>query len=189
MKLTFFACRSSMMSKLGLYSAVLFFPAVAVLLLIASLFVGFELCINSGYTFLQVFISLLMMVLAIIIASFLLVVSQWCYLMETRQISIDSYGFAVRNKSERRYAWNEIGGIGIVAYAASASKLNYQTQICIFLEPISDEALKHLRDSYLYGAFKRYKYVLIDYNEIILNRIAMQSQVQIDDLRPHQMKL
>ena len=109
--------------------------------------------------------------------------------METCHISIDSYGFVVRGKNERRYAWDEIGGIGVIAYAASASKLNYQTQICIFLKPISDDSLKHLRDSYLYGVFKRYKYVLLDYDKITLNWIVMQSHVQIDDLRSHQMKL
>lgn len=185
----FFPCRSSRISKFGLYSAVIFYPSVAFLLLFALLFIGTDLYSKDDYNTLQVVILLLTMIVAIVLASFLIVLSWKCYLMETRHITLNSYGFVVRGKSERRCAWSEIGSIGIIAYAASASKLNYQTQICIFFEPFSDDELRRLRNSYLYGVFNQDKYVLIDYEGIAKGRFLEEKNIRIDDLRPHQMKL
>lgn len=186
---TFFPCRSSLMSKLGLYSAVLVYPFVAVVLLFVLFLIGTELYAESSYTSLQVFILLLTMVVAIFLSSFLLVLSRKCYLMETRHISINNYGFVVRGRNKRQHAWKEIGGIAVIAYAASANKLIYQTQICISFEPLSDDELRRLRDSYLYGVFHQNKYVLMDYEGITMDRMLEQSQIRIDDLRSRQMKL
>lgn len=189
MNLTFYPCRLSPMSRFGLYSAALFYPLVAAALLFVSFFLGIEIYINGNYTSLQVVIVLFAMTIAILLASFLFVISRNCYLMERRRIALDRDGFVVKARNERRYNWHEIGGIGIIAYAASVSKQVYQTQICIFIEPVSDEGLKRLRDSYLYGAFNQHKYVLLDYETATLNKINSQGYIQIDDFRVHQMKL
>lgn len=186
---SFIPCRSSPMSKLGLYSAVLLYPSVAFALFFVLILIGFESYAENNYTSLQVFILSLTTVVAIVLASFLLVLSRKCYLMETRHISINSYGFIVKGRNESRYAWKEIGGIGVIAYAASASKLNYQKQICISFKPLSDDELRRLRESYLYGVFNQDKYVLLDYEGIIMDRISEHSHVQVDDLISRQMKL
>lgn len=183
------SCRSSPISKLGKYSSMFFYPTVAFLLLLVPSFIGIELVAASRYSFWQEFILSLSALAAILLASFLLVMSRKCYLMETRHISINSYGFVLEGKHKKQYGWSEIAGIGLIMYAANASKQNYQLQICIFLEPVRNDVLRRLRDSYLYGALGCDKYILMDYNETYLNLIAKQSHVQVDDLRPLQMKL
>ena len=181
-------CRRSSMSKLGLYSAIFFYPSVAVALLFASVIIISELKFDRSYTFPQLFILLAAIIIAIFLAFFLLILSRNCYLMETRRILIDSRGFVVEKK-KRRYTWKEIDSIGIVAFAADASKQIYQVQVCIFIAPVNTRMLKLLRDSYLYGAFNRDKFVLMDYDKIIMSHLRMQNFVQINDFRPYQMKL
>lgn len=137
----------------------------------------------------QVIITLLTLVILLCLAGFLLLLGHKSYLMETRRISMDTDGFTVKGKREKRYRWCEIGGIGIVMYGASASRTFYDTQICIFLGPISKDGLKRLRDSYIYGVFSQNQYVLLDADEMILNLLQNLCHLQIDDFRNQQLKL
>ncbi len=109
--------------------------------------------------------------------------------METRYIAIDQYGFTIRDRNNSRYAWEAISSIGIIVYAANASKDIYQTEICIFLEPIGDKDLKKLRDSYLYGAFNLKRFVLLDYEPRLIDELIKCSGLPIRDFQSEQMKL
>ena len=182
MESNFLPCRSSPMSKIGLYAAVLLYPAVALALLFVPFLIIAETFSESDYTLWQVFILILASAAAIVLASFLLVLSRKCYLLETRHISVDRNGFSVIGRNKKRYEWNEVGGIGIIAYAASASKEIYQVQICIFFEPPGDDELRRLRDSYLYGVLNQDQYVLMDYEEMAMNRVSKNSDFPIEDL-------
>lgn len=99
--------------------------------------------------------------------------------METRHIAIDQYGFIIRDRNDRRYAWKAICSIGIIAYAANASKDIYQTEICIFLEPFGDKDLRKLRDSYLYGAFNLKRFVLLDNDPRLIDALTKCSGLPI----------
>lgn len=186
---TFYPCRSSLISKVGLFSAVLFYPAVAVALLFVFFFIGVEVHAIKNYTALQLVVLLLTMVVAIVLSSLLFILSRKCYLMERRRISVNNNGFAVTGRDQIRFAWNDIESISVIAYAANASKLIYQVQICISVKPLNDYELRRLRDSYLYGVFNQDKYVLVDYESIAAERLLACSHVRIDDLRSRQMRL
>lgn len=99
--------------------------------------------------------------------------------------TVDQYGFAIRDRSDRRYAWEAICSIGIIAYAANASKDIYQTEICIFLEPFGDKDLRKLRDSYLYGAFNLKRFVLLDNDPRLIDALTKCSGLpnRISNLR------
>ncbi|MBO5078639.1 MAG: hypothetical protein J6B67_03020 [Oscillospiraceae bacterium] len=177
------------MSKVGLYSSVIFFPSVALVLFFLLFLLIADVCAKGDFTTLQVFILLLTIIVMIVLVSFFVALSRKCYMLETRHISTNRNGFAVRGKHERWHSWKEIGSIAVIAYAADANKDFYQTQMCISFEPISDNELRRLRDSYLYGVFNQDKYILLDYEGIAADRILAQCQVQVEDLRPRQMKL
>lgn len=186
---SFVSCRSSPISKVGLYSAVFFFPVVAFALLFISFYISSELHTAYNHTLLQVLILLLMMTVSIVFALLLFVLSRKCYLMETRKISVNSNGFSIGKRKTMCYSWDEIENISIIIYAANASNEIYQTQICIFMEPLNDNALKRLRNSYLYGVFHQNNYILIDYKGIAADHLLKCSGIHIDDQRSRQMKL
>ena len=89
------------MSKTGLYAAVLLYPAVALALLFVPFLIIAETFSESDYTLWQVFILILASAAAIVLASFLLVLSRKCYLLETRHISVDRNGFSVRGRNKK----------------------------------------------------------------------------------------
>lgn len=185
----FYPCRTSTKSKFGRYIALLFYPSVAAILLIAALQLCVERIRDGSSDFVQIIVTLLTMSILFCLARFLLLLGHKSYLMEIRRISMDTDGFTVKGKREKRYLWSEIGGIGIIMYAASASRMVYETQICIFLSSISNSGLKRLRDSYIYGAFAQNQYVLLDADEMILNQLQNLYHLQIDDFRNQQLKL
>lgn len=189
MDVTFYRCRRSSKSKLGRYIALLFYPSVAAILSLAA----FQLCVDcikdESSNPMSIIVILLTMVILFCLAGFLLLLGHNSYLMETRRISIDADGFTVKGKIEKRYRWSEIGGIGFIMYASSASRMVYETQICIFLNTISKDGLKRLRDSYIYGAFMQDQYILLDVDEIVLDQLQNQFQLQINDFRNQQLKL
>mgnify|MGYP001349997568 CR=1 FL=1 len=81
---------------------------------------------------------------------YLFKLSKMCYALESREIAFDQSGLTVRDRTDHLYKWNEIGGIGIIAYAASASRDFYESQICIFLETVDRGILRGcLRAIYL----------------------------------------
>lgn len=184
----FFPCRMTPISKLGRYAALLLYPSIGVLLLVVPVVIGVELHINRGDAIVQL-ISLLFAFSAIILSSFLFIVGRKCYRMETLHIAVDSLGFTIREKVNRQYTWEAVSDIGIIIYAANASKQCYQTQICIFLRPVDNNALEKLCNSYLYGAFNQDKYILIDYSQVMVERIEECSHMTIADFRARQMNL
>lgn len=189
MNSTFFPCRKTAISKLGRYSAIYCYPVIGILLLIASLFLIIDVADHNYNTLYQLVLLLLAIISSIVLASFLFYMSRKCSIIEERHISISSLGFTIRDKSDRWYAWDSIGTIGIIAYAASASKQNYQTQICIFIEPVNDVVLRKLRDSYLYGAFNHDKLILLDFDQSVLSTLKMCNCTPVLDLRTKQRRL
>ena len=184
----YFPCRSTPISKLGRYTALLLYPSIGVLLLVVPVVIGVELHINRGDAIVRL-ISLLFAFFAILLSSFLFIIGRKCYRMETRHIAVDSLGFTIRKKVDRHYTWDAVSDIGIIIYAANAGKQCYQTQICIFLRPVDNNALEKLCNSYLYGAFNQDKYILIDYSQVMVERIEECSHMTIADFRARQMNL
>jgi hypothetical protein len=109
--------------------------------------------------------------------------------MESRRITIDKAGFILHEKTSHRYTWSHICNIGIVSFASSASGDHYQTQICIFLTPVTDPMLKKLHRSYLYGVFHRKRYILLDYSQPLLEHLAVESNMEILDYQSRQRSL
>lgn len=189
MNITFFPCRTSRISKIGRYGTLFFYPSVGILSLVAMFFLVSGGIFRKCYTDRQIIVQLLVVIGTMLISIFLFYMSGKCYRMETRSIAIDSNGFVIRVKTDRRYAWESIGGIAVIAYAANANKDYYQTQICIFLEPIGDTALRKLHNSYLYGAFHCDKYVLMDCDPYTLNMLETCIDWTIPDIRSKQLNL
>lgn len=108
--------------------------------------------------------------------------------LESREIAFDQSGLTVRDRTDHLYKWNEIGGIGIIAYAASASRDFYESQICIFLETVDPGDIKRLFKSYLFGAANLKKYVLIDLDPSLLDALTRCSNCTILDYRMTQLR-
>lgn len=185
----FYPCRISAISKLGRFAAQYVYLCIGIMLSIIPFVICAEWYINNDYTTVQAVILLMTIIIAILLSLFLCVMSIKCYRMETRYISVDRYGFVIREKTDKQYVWEMVECIGVIAYAANASKDIYQSQICIFLEPITDTALKKLRDSYLYGAFNRDKYILLDNDPCLFNKLDACTDIPIMDLVSTQLKL
>lgn len=178
------------MSKLGRYAALLFYPIVGIAALFCTLFIAIDGMVNKTYsTNIPLVAFLLTEITGVLLSVFLLNMSRKCYRMETRHIEIDQYGFTIRDRNDSRYAWEAIRSIGMIVYAANASKDIYQTEICIFLEPFGDKDLRKLRDSYLYGAFNLNRFVLLDYDSHLIDQLIKCSGLPINDFQSAQMKL
>ncbi len=189
MHLTFVPCRTSSVSKLGRYSAMYFFPFLSIALFFVPILIGIDIENNNAITIVQSIILFLVSICAVLLSIFLLRMSRQCYRLETRYIAIDQSGFTIRGNNDKRYGWENISSIGVIAYAANASKQIYQTEICIFIEPINQTKLKKLRDSYLYGALNLDRLVLLDYNASLSDMLTKVSHLPVLDHRPEQMKL
>ena len=189
MNLSFFPCRTSSISKFGHFCALYVYTAIGIGLLIIPCIVGIELITSGVDRIIQAGILVLASMASILLVFFLFIIGRKCCCMETRQIAITDNGFIIRDRTDRGYAWESVEGIGIIVYAANASNQIYQTQICIFLEPISDIVLRKLRDSYLHGALGHDKYVLLDYNSFIQDQLKMYANQPVIDFRLKQLSL
>lgn len=185
----FYPCRISAISKLGRFAAQYVYPCIGIILAGIPLVICAEWYINNDYTVVQTVVLLVTVIIAILLSLFLFIMSIKCYRMEVRYISVDSHGFVIREKNDKRYTWEMVEGIRVIAYAATASKDIYQSQICIFLEPVTDNALRKLRDSYLYGVFNRDKYILLDNEPCLFNKLDTCSDIPITDSISKQLKL
>lgn len=184
----FVQCRTSPLSKLGRYAALYLYPTAGILLLIASIFLIAGLFHTMDVTFVQLAVSLALLPGATSLSFFLFRMSRMCYALETRKIAFDQSGFTVRDRTDHLYKWNEIGGIGMIAYAANGSRQRYDSEICIFLESVDPDDLKRLFKSYLFGAINLNKYVLIDLDPNLLDALTRCSNCTILDYRMMQLK-
>lgn len=188
---SFFPCRTSTISKVGRLVALFFYPFVGIGVACLLFPLLYEI-IREKHTVLQLMVLFLTVVCVISLSAFFLHMSRKCYIMESRYVVFDQYGFEFgygKNGTGKRYEWQKVDEIGIIAYAASASKQNYQTQICIFLKPVNDMCLRKLRDSYLYGVFNLNDFVLLDYDLLVIEKLNKCKSPSIHDLRIKQMTL
>lgn len=181
-------CRTSIDSHIGRIAALILYPATALLI-----FAAFTLVVMStfhspevlGLDYIWLFIT---GILAISIVIFLLWVSIRCYRMESKAIAFSEVGFTIKGHQNKQHVWSKIHGLGVIAFAADASGERYQKQLCIFLRPIDNTALKKLYRSYLYGAFHEKYYILMDYNMSIVATLGDACNQAIIDYRPTQIK-
>lgn len=182
-------CRVSTISKIGRFAALCFYPFIGVGLIFVTFLLAIEVLASDNHTAGQLVLYILTTITTILLSIWLFTMSKNCYQMESRHISIDTYGFAMRKRVSNQYTWEMVESIGVIAYAADANKELFQTEICIFLTPANDVALRKLRDSYLYGAFNMDKYVLLDYDPILHKELEECSGLSVEDLRSHQLKI
>ncbi len=187
---TFIRCRATLRSKMGYYLALIVYPLAILLLSYALVALVVDIVINSKLTVEEGVAFLLFPIFSIIfMIVFFIKLSIRCFRLETRRIAFEKAGFTVRDREDRRYTWDQVSGIGVIAYGASASKEIYQTEICIFLEPITKKDLKKLRDSYLYGAFHPEKFVFLDHTPSALEAVSKCCPFPISDYCDEQIKL
>lgn len=182
----FIRCRTSVMSKLSRYAAMYFYPLIGFVHLLSAAYMAVGV-IDGSIPF--VIIVHLLLVFSVSFPFFMFGVSRKIYRLENRRIALDESGFAIRDRKVCKYQWGQISGIGIIAYAADASKETYQTEICIFFQPVTQKELKKLRDSYLYGASNLDRFVLMDYTPALADALTSYSGLPIEDYRSEQMNL
>ena len=184
----FILCRTSPLSKLGRYGALFLYPTAGIMILLFSLVLIGGLFYTIDMTFIQMSVLLVLVSGTISLSFYVFKLSKMCYALENRKIAFDQSGLTVRDRTDHLYKWNEIGGIGIIAYAANASRDFYESQICIFLETVDPEDLKKLFKSYFFGATNLNKYVLIDLDPGLLDELARCSNCTILDYRMTQLR-
>lgn len=186
--MTFYRCRFSPTSKIGRLFAACFYPFVSLVLLFAQVLIIVDILHHTPVP-MEIVILLLTSICIILLFAFFLKISCTCYRMENRQIALDSDGFTIRDRIDRKVPWKDVCCIGALMYASNASKQHYQQVVCIFLKETDDRELRRLRDSYLYGAFNQDRLILIDRDAIFVKNISNLSGLPVVDLCSEQMRL
>lgn len=179
----FVPCRTSPLSKLGRLGALFLYPTAGILILLSSLVLFGGLLYTMDMTFIQAAVLLALISGTISLSFYIFKLGRMCYALESRKIAFDQSGLTVRDRADHLYKWDEIGGIGIIAYAANASRDFYERQICIFLDTVDPDDLKRLFKSYLFGASNLNKFVLIDFDQALLDALAKESGCPVLDYR------
>lgn len=182
-------CRYTVTSKLGLFSAILLYPAIGLVVLIVGVYILSDICISQKQMNLSIMVELFISFVAFCISFLLFYLSIKCYIMESRKYAITPTGVVINNFGQACYSWDAICEIAIIAYAASASLQNYQTVICCFLKPPNQYVLSRLLKSYVYGAINTDKFVIIDYHPNTLDKIRDNYPRVIVDYREKQLGL
>ena len=186
METKFIQCRTSRVSKVGRFAALFLYPLGAVLLLITAVVLAVEAVQGGQWMASKIILTLLIEIYALVFSLLLLKFSVRCYRMENCRIAMDHSGFTVKGRKNRRYEWNKIGGIGIIAFGANAGRDIYQKEICIFLEPVEKEHLKKLSRSYIFGAYHPDRFILLDYEPGLADTVAKYSGLSVVDHRGEQ---
>lgn len=190
MDLEFVPCRSSFVTKLNKFAAISLYPLAGIVCALLPIPLLYEI-VKKECTLPQMMIIFLAIVCSTSVSICLFYLTKICYCMESRYIALDQRGFVIKcgkNGHQKRYAWDETYGLGIVIYAATASKQSFQTQVCIFLKPVDNVALKKLRDSYIYGTLHLNQFILLDYTSSIIEKIQNSTSLDIFDYRSGQIK-
>jgi len=107
---------------------------------------------------------------------------------ERRRYSVSEAGLTLSDRGKNLYKWSEINEISIAAYAASASGENYNSVLCVFLKPRSEEFLKKILRSYKWAVNNQKNFVIIDYSPEIAAEFAEFYQGEIMDYRGTQLR-
>ncbi len=181
-------CRYTLQSKISKYASLLLYPTVAVTVLLGGVYCLYcALIMRSGRSFLS-FLLVGASIVSFCIVVMLINLSVRCYTLENRKFQITADGLIVQNKHCSFFDWNAIESVIIVAYAASASRQNYQTVVCCMLQPMEKDFPGKILRSYLYGAKNTKKVVIIDYSPAIVEEFTLLYPGNILDLREKQLR-
>lgn len=183
----FFYCQTSFSSRLNRYAAMYLYPPVGFFLLLCVIYMVVGIASIADRSGGQIALFIYGITLSGLASYLMFKLGAKTYRLERRQIAFDQHGFIVRDHEDRQYKWNQISGIGIVIFAATASRQRYRTQICIFLKPVTDKSLRKLRNSYVYGAIHLDQFVLMEYTPFLADRLAHCCGLSIDDYRSLQL--
>lgn len=186
----FIRCRATLLSRWGLYLYLIVSSLEVLLLSYCLVTMVVDIVINSKLT-VGGGIGLLLFPICPIIfmIAFLIKLSIGFFRLETRRIAFEEAGFTVRGREDRWYTWDQVGGIGVIAFGTGALKEVYQTSICIFFDPITPKDLKKLRNGFWYGTFHPEKFVLLDYTPSALEAVSKYCPFPISDYCAEQSNL
>ena len=68
---------------------------------------------------------------SLLLSLHLIYLGYWTYHMENRKIAFDEFGFTLVDQRIQTHSWGDVHSIGIVMFAANASKQHYQNTICL----------------------------------------------------------
>lgn len=186
-QVSFSYCRKSLSNILNRHAAMFLYPSVAFLLLFCVIYLIIEALYNTELHTRQISIIFFVVILSLFILYYMFKMSKMIYRFENRQIALTQYGFIIRDRKDTQYAWEQISCVGIIIFSATASRQRYDTQLCVFFEKPEQADLKKLRDSYLYGAFNLDRFILIDYNPSLANKLTQYCGLSIVDYRSVQL--
>lgn len=179
-------CRNTFQSKLSKYASITIYPIIAAI----SLFSGICCTYVVLAEYLMSYSILIMMPIAVAsigIAVWLIDLSVNCYAFENRKYQPTMEGLAVADRYYSLIDWDSIEDILIVAYAASASRQNYETVLVCMLQHRDDDFLQKILGSYLYGVKNRHKFVIIDFSFAVAEELSSFYPREILDLRNEQL--
>ena len=175
-------CRYTPISRFGRYSALFFYPVIGIICIAAGIWALIDSVMRGQFGGMTIYC----MAMTSGISFLMFALSFWFYTFENRKFLVSIDGISVSDKGKSFYRWNEVHGVAISAFAATASLQNYQTVICVFLKPETETILRKILRSYIYGARHRDKVVIIDYSSAMLYKIASVYPGAILDCRKKQ---
>lgn len=181
-------CRYLRSNKVVLIVGTVIFSATALICVCAALIAIAEFFRNPPLGGSQYILSSITIIFLLAIASLVVFLEYKFYTMETRKYSASDKGLTLSDKSKCFYEWSEISEISIVAHGANAALQNYQSVICVFLEPRSDEFLQKILRNAFFGALNQRSFVIIDYSKDIAEEFAAFYNREIKDYRNIQLK-
>lgn len=130
----------------------------------------------------------------VIIVSFCIAVGIWFlsvakayYLFEHRKFRISAEGLEVTNSKTAFLPWDKIPEVAIMHFGAVASRDSSFTVICCFFEAAEVGCKRKMLD-YFYGVKNTDRFVLIDYNDAVMEQIRQVYPGQVYDYRAEQIQ-
>ena len=177
-------CRKSQRSKMARYSSLYIIPSFIILLTVVGILSIILGIIDSSHLAQSLLTSLIISLFVV----FLIRYGYKSYLFETRKFCITNNGIILGNKNNKLYTWNEIVDIYVIAFAATTpSSQNYETVICCFFKPPQKEFLSKILCSYRLGIENYNNFVIIEYDQKILDKLNDVYKKEIVDYRRKQL--
>ena len=181
-------CRYTLQGKTSKYAALLLYPTIAAVTFFEGIYCLY--CALTMYLgqYPQFFLMVGAFVASLGIAVLLIDLSVNCYIFENRKFQLTVEGLVVTDKHCSIFDWALIEDVFVVAFAASASRQNYQTVVCCMLQSWNEDFLRKILRSYLYGIKNTKKFIIIDYSPALVDELTLLYPKKILDLRKKQLQ-
>lgn len=181
-------CRFTRTSRFLKWCALLFYPAVALLIFATCVTLVVFAFRNKQHEPFE--IELLMSAMGLLLLWFLIRFSFNSYRFESRKYSISQSGIQVSSahKQIMFIPWEKINGICVTVFNGTASLQSYQKVICCFISPEPPEFQSKILRGYCYAIRNYEHFIVIDYTKSEYNALTNVYSGEIIDYSNEQLQ-